>query len=77
MTTVRYFAAAEDAAGRASESSAAATLGALRAELVDAHPALGAILDRCALLVDGARADDDFPLAGAATVDVLPPFAGG
>lgn len=77
MATVRYFAAAEDAAGRATEPSDAATLGALRVELVDAHPALGAILDRCALLVDGARVDDDFALAGAGTVDVLPPFAGG
>ncbi|MGW9157100.1 MoaD/ThiS family protein [Microbacterium sp. NPDC055665] len=77
MATVRYFAAAEDAAGRATELSDAATLGALRVELVDAHPALGAILDRCALLVDGARVDDDFALAGAGTVDVLPPFAGG
>mgnify|MGYP001589795883 CR=1 FL=1 len=77
MPTVRYFAAAEDAAGRATESSDAVTLGALRAELVDAHPALGAILDRCALLVDGARVDDDFALAGVETVDVLPPFAGG
>ncbi|MDF2507504.1 MAG: molybdopterin synthase sulfur carrier subunit [Microbacterium sp.] len=77
MATVRYFAAAEDAAGRANEPTDAATLGALRAELVDAHPALGAILDRCALLVDGLRVDDDFALTGAVTVDVLPPFAGG
>lgn len=77
MATVRYFAAAEDAAGRANEPTEAATLGALRAELVDAHPALGAILDRCALLVDGVRVDDDFALVGAQTVDVLPPFAGG
>ena len=77
MATVRYFAAAEDAAGRANEPTDAVTLGALRAELVDAHPALGAILDRCALLVDGARVDDDFAWAGVGTVDVLPPFAGG
>lgn len=77
MFTVRYFAAAEDAAGRATEPSDAATLGVLRSELIDAHPALAGILDRCALLVDGARVDDDFALAGVTTVDVLPPFAGG
>lgn len=77
MPTVRYFAAAQDAAGRESEPAKALTLGALRTELVAAHPALGAILDRCALLVDGARAADDSTLAEASTVDVLPPFAGG
>lgn len=77
MPTVRYFAAAEDAAGVDAESTTAVTLGALRAELVDAHPDLAAILDRCALLVDGARVDDHFPLDGVRTVDVLPPFAGG
>lgn len=77
MPTVRYFAAAEDAAGVASEPSSAETLGALRAELIAAHPALGSILDRCALLVDGVRSDDEVALAGAETVDVLPPFAGG
>lgn len=77
MVAVRFFAAAEDAVGAASATSDAATLGALRAEFVAAHPALGAILDRCALLVDGSRVGDDFALAGAETVDVLPPFAGG
>lgn len=77
MATVRYFAAAQDAAGLESESSDAATLGALKEALIEAHPGLGAILDRCALLVDGTRVGDEFALAGAETVDVLPPFAGG
>ncbi|GAT74237.1 thiamineS protein [Microbacterium sp. HM58-2] len=77
MTTVRYFAAAEDAAGVATETTDAATLGDLRSELVDEHPALGPILGRCALLVDGTRVADDFAFSGAETVDVLPPFAGG
>lgn len=77
MTTVRFFAAAQDAAGCDSAHTDAQTLGALKGALIDAHPALAGILGRCALLVDGARVEDDFALAGASTVDVLPPFAGG
>jgi molybdopterin synthase sulfur carrier subunit len=65
VTTVRYFAAAQDAAGRESEPTDALTLGALKVALVKAHPGLGAILGRCALLVDGTRVDDDFALADA------------
>ncbi|MDR6876099.1 MoaD/ThiS family protein [Microbacterium barkeri] len=77
MTRVRYFAAAEEAAGVAEEERTEATLDALRAALVADHPALGSVLPRCAVLVDGERRDDDAPLAGAGHVDVLPPFAGG
>lgn len=77
MTTVRFFAAAEEAAGTSAEERAETTLDALRAGLVADHPALGAVLPRCAVLVDGARHDDDTVLAPGATVDVLPPFAGG
>ena len=45
--------------------------------MISAHPALAAVLGRCALLADGSRVDgDDHVLAGA-TLDVLPPFAGG
>ncbi|GGH39508.1 MoaD/ThiS family protein [Microbacterium album] len=77
MTRVRYFAAAEEAAGRAEETRDEATLGELRAALTTQYPGLGGILPRCAVLVDGERRDDDAPLAGAQTVDVLPPFAGG
>ncbi|MER7796112.1 MoaD/ThiS family protein [Microbacterium sp. NPDC096154] len=77
MTRVRYFAAAEDAAGRAEEQRGEATLGELRTALASEYPGLGGILPRCAVLVDGERRDDDAPLAGAQTVDVLPPFAGG
>ncbi|MCT1478325.1 MoaD/ThiS family protein [Microbacterium sp. p3-SID336] len=77
MTTVRYFAAAQDAAGVEAEALEASTLGDLRARLTADHPGLAGILDRCALLVDGRRVDDGFALAGVETVDVLPPFAGG
>jgi molybdopterin synthase sulfur carrier subunit len=77
MTTVRYFAAAEEAAGRAREERDEATLGDLRSALVAEHPRLGGILPRCAVLVDGVRATDEHALTGDAVVDVLPPFAGG
>tara|TARA_B100000378_G_scaffold122280_1_gene98715 strand:+ start:63 stop:320 length:258 start_codon:yes stop_codon:yes gene_type:complete len=74
---VRFFAAAEEAAGAASGTYAAPDIAALRVALTSAHPALSAVLPRCALLVDGVRADDATPLDEASTVDVLPPFAGG
>ncbi|GAA3912296.1 MoaD/ThiS family protein [Microbacterium invictum] len=77
MVRVRYFAAAEEMAGRAEEHRAEATLGALRTALATERPGLGGILPRCAVLVDGSRVGDDAPLGADALVDVLPPFAGG
>lgn len=74
---VRYFAAAAEAAGTDAEDRTESTLIALRAGVIADHPALGGILNRCAVLVDGTRRDDDVPLEGATHVDVLPPFAGG
>ncbi|WP_342372942.1 MoaD/ThiS family protein [Propioniciclava soli] len=79
MPQVRYFAAAAEAAGVASETLDAPTLGALRARLVDAHGAgFERVLARCSVLVDGVHTEDPTtPLTHAALVDVLPPFAGG
>nr|WP_297424427.1 MoaD/ThiS family protein [uncultured Actinotalea sp.] len=79
MITVRYFAAAAEAAGRDTEEAAAQTLGALQADLVGRHGAgLERVLGRCSFLVGGVRADaPDTPLTAGVTVDVLPPFAGG
>lgn len=77
MALVRYFAAAEEAAGRAEERRSETSLDGLRAAVASAHPDLEAVLPRCAVLVDGRRHDDDAPLTDDATVDVLPPFAGG
>ncbi len=74
---VRYFAAAAEAAGTDVEDRTEHGLAALRAGILADHPALGGILDRCAVLLDGTRHDDDAPLAGVTHVDVLPPFAGG
>ncbi|MFB3980027.1 MoaD/ThiS family protein [Microbacterium proteolyticum] len=74
---VRYFAAAAEAAGTDAEDRHEPGLEALRTAVVADHPELGGILDRCAVLVDGERRDDDAPLEGVTHVDVLPPFAGG
>lgn len=77
MAVVRYFAAAQDAAGRDTERRAEATLGELRRAVAADHPGLGGILPRCAVLVGGSRVGDDTALGADDLVDVLPPFAGG
>lgn len=77
MPLVRYFAAAQDAAGTHTEQRSEATLGDLRRAVAAEHPALGGILPRCAVLVGGSRADDTTVLGAGDLVDVLPPFAGG
>ncbi|MGW0436828.1 MoaD/ThiS family protein [Micromonospora sp. NPDC003197] len=76
---VRYFAGARAAAGVAVEDTSAATLGDLLAGLAHRHgPALATALVACSYLVDGVQwRDRSAPLPAAATVDVLPPFAGG
>ena len=79
MPTVRYYAAARAAAGVSEETVPAATLGSLRAAMVAAHgERLASVLRVASFLVDGgACRDADAPLGPDATVDVLPPFAGG
>jgi molybdopterin synthase sulfur carrier subunit len=77
--TVRYFAAAAEAAGLTTEDLEAATAGELVARMTEAHGAdLARVLSRCSLLAAGRRVPDDAtPLAPGVVVDVLPPFAGG
>jgi molybdopterin converting factor small subunit len=79
MVTVRYFAGAAEAAGCEQEAVEASTLGSLRDAMVTLHgDSLARVLDRCSLLIDGQRADAPAtPVPAGATVDVLPPFAGG
>ncbi|MCU1596245.1 MAG: molybdopterin synthase sulfur carrier subunit [Frankiales bacterium] len=72
--TVRLFAAAAAAAGTTELVLPATSLLDLRGSLA---PSVGAVLDRCSFLVDGLVAHGDVPLRAGATVDVLPPFAGG
>ena len=93
IVTLRYWAAAKQAAGVAEETLTAETLGgalaaALRAReqaAASGHPdpqaTLRSVLARSSFLVDGnpvgSRAPESVPLEGAAVVEVLPPFAGG
>lgn len=79
MVTVRYFAGARAAAGVTEEQVAAGTLAELQAALAERHGRrLTPVLRVASFLVDGVRWPDRArPLPDAATVDVLPPFAGG
>ncbi|WBB65828.1 MoaD/ThiS family protein [Micromonospora sp. WMMD812] len=78
--TVRYFAGARAAAGRSEEAvPAGPSLDDLRAELAGRHgDRLAAVLRVASFLVDGVTCHDRrTPLPAGATIDVLPPFAGG
>ena len=82
--TMRYWAAAKQAAGVAEETISAETLGdALTAALAgrDCAAALRSVLARSSFLVDGSpvgrRAPNSVLLTESAVVEVLPPFAGG
>ncbi|MEV0560702.1 MoaD/ThiS family protein [Dactylosporangium sp. NPDC050588] len=75
---VRYFAGARAAAGVPEEKVEAATLGELVAVLTHDRPRLASVLTACSFLVDGTSwRDREAALPATATVDVLPPFAGG
>ncbi|GAB3114548.1 MoaD/ThiS family protein [Janibacter alkaliphilus] len=79
MITVRWFGGAAEAAGTEEETYPSGPLGEVLAAARDRHgPALSRVLPRCALLVDGVHAGDGDPVVPpGATLDVLPPFAGG
>ncbi|MFG2038692.1 MoaD/ThiS family protein [Dactylosporangium sp. NPDC048998] len=78
MLLVRYFAGARAAAGRTEEKAEAATLAELVAAITADRPRLASVLTACSFLVDGTSwRDREAPLPATATVDVLPPFAGG
>jgi molybdopterin synthase sulfur carrier subunit len=75
---VRYFAAAEEAAGKDSSGTpAVATVGELKSVLLERYgDAMAKVLASGSFLVDGVVSRDDARPLGA-RVDVLPPFAGG
>jgi sulfur-carrier protein len=79
MVTVRYFAGARAAAGVPTEPVTADSLDDLAAVLTARHGArLGVVLTAASFLVDGLACHDRAAaLPADATVDVLPPFAGG
>ena len=79
MLEVRYFAGARAAAGRSSEQIAAKSLEELTVVLTERHgERLAMVLKAASFLVDGLACHDrQAALPAGATVDVLPPFAGG
>jgi sulfur-carrier protein len=80
--TIRYFAAARAAAGVETEPLElpdGATVADVIAAVRHRHGAeLARVLDRCSFLLDEVAVRDRArPVPAGATVDVLPPFAGG
>ncbi len=83
IVTMRYWAAAKDAAGVAEQQLTADTLAAALSAAVVIHGGaqLGPVLERSSFLIDGhpvgRRAADSIVLADGNVIEVLPPFAGG
>jgi molybdopterin converting factor small subunit len=86
IVTMRYWAAAKEAAGVAEETvtadTLAAALGVIRTRAAAGGGArLSSVLARSSFLIDGhpvgTRAADAVLLADGAVIEVLPPFAGG
>jgi molybdopterin converting factor small subunit len=87
IVTMRYWAAAKEAAGVAEETVTADTLAAALTVIGGERrenaggSALSTVLARSSFLIDGhpvgLRAADSVVLAEGAVIEVLPPFAGG
>jgi molybdopterin synthase sulfur carrier subunit len=75
--TVRYWAGARAAAGVASDVVSGTTVDEVVAAAVALHPSLGPVAAVATFLVDGSAALRDRAVPAGATVEVLPPFAGG
>ena len=84
MVRVRYWAAAKAAAGCASETLSVegsepggVNVGDVLAAAVVRHPALQQVVAVASVLLDGSVVQGDRPVTDGATLEVLPPFAGG
>jgi molybdopterin synthase sulfur carrier subunit len=83
IVTMRYWAAAKDAAGVAEHQLTADTLAAAlsAAAEISGGAQLRTVLNRSSFLIDGnpvgRRAADSVVLADGNVIEVLPPFAGG
>ena len=79
--TMRYWAAAKDAAGVAEHQLTADTLAAALEGAAARGAQLKAVLARSSFLIDGdpvgRRAAESVMLADGNVIEVLPPFAGG
>jgi sulfur-carrier protein len=90
IVTLRYWAAAKEAAGLAEETVSAGTLAEALATARGKAEGIGAagqgarlraVLARSSFLIDGmpvgSRAPEAVVLSDASVIEVLPPFAGG
>ena len=75
--TVRYWAAARAATGTDSEERWGTTVGEVVDAAVQAHPDLGRVARVASFLLDGRKVTREHAVDAGATVEVLPPFAGG
>ena len=78
MVTLRYFAAARDAAGTGHEPGEGATVGAVLDRAVARHGTrLAEVIQTCRIWVNGEPAHRSDPVAAGDEVAVLPPVSGG
>lgn len=77
MVAVRYWAGARAAAQTRQDTLPAGSVAEILATAVAARPALAPVVALCSILVDGLRSEADTVVPPGATLDVLPPFAGG
>jgi len=76
--TVRFYAAARKAAGVTELKLDAATAMQILDKAVEAHPNLAQVLPQCSFLLNEVALHDlSTQVLDHATLDVLPPFAGG
>ncbi len=77
LVTVRYWAGARAAAGVASDEVPGGSVGEVTDAVAILRPALRPVLAVATFLVDGAAARRTDRMPDGATLEVLPPFAGG
>lgn len=75
--TLRYWAGARATAGLDTETLAGDTVGEVLAAAAAAHTGLEPVLGVATILLDGRPAAAGDPVSAGATLEVLPPFAGG
>ena len=75
--TIRYWASARAAAGCDSEQLSGHHVGDVLEAAAAAHTGLGVVLKVSTILLDGRQVSATEPLSQGATLEVLPPFAGG
>jgi sulfur-carrier protein len=79
ILTIRLWAAAKHAAGTGQvQLPAGLTIEQVRNSLSEQFgDALGQVLSNCSVLINGQQCADEFRQLDVATIEFLPPFAGG